>query len=269
MAAALCLALLNLQLEKTARERALHVSIAVLAFFGVVLAETRATFAAVAVVLPFILFARRVRGPLLSVLPLALPFLILVAIAIHQVEPQLVPDLVDRVTRTNAQDPNVAWRLKVDHASLQQFWSSPLYGVGFGKTATISVLLPTGSLGLMLSQEQTVGQGAHDAYLWMLAGGGLSVLIPYLLLLAVFFWDSWRRFRGATDLHERVLLAWCMAAVACFAIPEVSSPPWDATQLIGFWVILLLPGIVPRRELRATTPGRAPGGARARRPARR
>src|SRR5581483_2565952 len=162
--------------------------------------------------------------------------------------PNLVPDLVDRVTRTSSHDANVAWRLKADHATLQQFYESPLYGVGFGKDVFISLQIPTGDMGLMLTQRFELGQGAHNAYFWMLAGGGLAVLVSFLLLIAVFLWDSWRRLRHAQDIYERILISWCIAGVIGFLVPQISSPPFDGSTLVGFWLMLLLPGLVPRRD---------------------
>ena len=63
LAAALFLALINLQLETSARRRALHLAIAALATFGVMLSYTRAVFVGVAVIVPLLLLLRRIRGP--------------------------------------------------------------------------------------------------------------------------------------------------------------------------------------------------------------
>lgn len=253
MGTALFLALLNFQLDTSARRRTLHLAIAVLALIGVILGYFRAVFVSVGVILPVLLLAKRVRRPLLGVLPLALPLLAILAIAVPRVTPNLVPELVDRVTRTSSHDPNVAWRLKADHETLKQFAASPLYGVGFGKSIFITLTIPTGTAGYTIDQRYELGQGAHNAYLWMLAAGGLSVLVPFLLLIAVFLWDSWQRLRFATAPHERVLVAWCIASVIGFLIPQLSSPPLDGSSIIGFWVLLLLPGIVPRRDRARST----------------
>ncbi len=250
MGAALFLALLNLQLDSTARRRGLHLAIAILAGFGVVLGYFRAVYIAVGLVLPVLLVAKGIRRPLVGVLPLALPFLLVLAIAIPRVTPTLVPDLVDRVTKTNRNDPNLVWRLEADRASAKQFYESPLYGVGFGRSTFVSMPIPTGNQGLVVYKREQIGQGAHNAFLWMLAGGGVALLGAFLLLIGTFLWDSWRRLRFAADPYERVLIAWSLAGVVLFLIPELSGPPFDGTVLLGFWVMLLLPGIVPRRDRR-------------------
>ena len=98
LAAALFLALINLQLETSARRRALHLGIAALATFGVMLSYTRAVFVGVAVIVPLLLALRRIRGPLVPMLPLALPFVIILGLFVSKAMPTVIPTFVDRIT---------------------------------------------------------------------------------------------------------------------------------------------------------------------------
>ncbi len=67
LAAALFLALLNLQVDRAVRRRALHLGVAALAAFGIVLALGRSTFLAVGVVLPLLAVAApRVRTAVIT-----------------------------------------------------------------------------------------------------------------------------------------------------------------------------------------------------------
>jgi O-antigen ligase len=248
-AVALTLALLNLQLDESVRRRGLHLTIAAFGTFGVVLGFFRSVFLAVAVVLFFLLMIKSVRRPLLSVLPLAVPFLVVLAIAVNQLKPTILPQLVNRATKTNSQDVNVKWRLQADDATIAQFRSSPLLGVGFGEPVFVSTPVYSTAGGYVEYWErQEFGQGAHNMYLWMLAGGGLALLGSFLLLIGVFALDCIRRLRYAVDKHERVLLMWCLAAMVTYMIPQLTGPVWEPPVVIGIWVILLLPGTVPRRD---------------------
>lgn len=244
LAAALFLALLNLQLDAGARRRGVHVVIASLALVGVALGYFRAVFVVVALVVPLLLLRRRVRGPLVSVAPFALPFVVLFALFLPRVAPDLVPNLVDRVSASPRADANVQWRERASAAIWEQAESSPLIGVGFGKSSYLTVFDESQS-GLILPRRETLGQHGHNSYLWLLAGGGLVTLGAFLLLVATYFVDTIRRLRRTRDLHERTLLVWCMAALIGFLIPGLSGPVLGGPPLLlCIWIVLLLPSIV-------------------------
>lgn len=243
LACALFLALLNLEIDETARGRALHIAVACLALFGIILAYGRGTFAAVAVAVPLLVLGfRRVRRSLLSLLPLCLPFLALAAIFVPRAMPELAPTLINRVTPPTAdQDLSVRWRQEANAAVWPQVEESPLIGVGFGRPASFTLE--------EVGRRFTIGQDPHNSYVFLLAGGGVFVLASFVLLLLTFAFDCWRRLRHAREGHERVLIIWSGFALFAFLVNALAEPLFNwPTVLLTIWTLMLLPSSVPVRN---------------------
>jgi O-antigen ligase len=237
MAAALFLALLNLQIDDSARRRALHITIAALAASGTLLAFGRSTFAALAVVLPLLLFFfRRVSGPFFGLLPLCLPFVVLGAILIPRVEPDLATTLADRLRGSPSTDLTVRWREEANAAVWEQVRESPLIGVGFGRETDF----------ILNGTRWEIGQDPHNSFMWLLAGGGVFALGSFALILVAFTADAWRRLRRVTDPHARLIIAWSALALFMFLVNAGAGPvlSGEPSIMLTVWVLLLLPSIV-------------------------
>jgi O-antigen ligase len=248
MALALVLALLALRLDTSARRRALHATIAFLAGICVILAYTRAVFVPLAIVLPILFLMGRVRRPFVSLLPLAAPFLVLLAFVVPQVAPGLGTNFVNRVTASPSTDANYQWRQRISGAIWDQVHESPVIGVGFGRNPEVTFVI-TGSRGLAHERRDTKGQEGHNGFLWLLAAGGIVTLGSFLLLLAAFFVDCWQRYRRAVDDVERTLLLFCALGLVVLLVPALAgSVLGNPSELLSIWVVLLLPSVVRRRE---------------------
>jgi hypothetical protein len=249
MAGALFLALLNLELDKSARRRMLHLAIAVLALVGVILGYGRAAYLGVAVVVVVFLCLRHVRGAVLSLVPLALPFLLVVAVALPRAAPNLVPDFVQRISADQSKDANVQWRVHANEAVWRQVHESPLIGVGFGRMTDFTFLITTESGALVPFRDQ-IGQDPHDGFLLILAGGGIVTLVPFLLIIAAFAYDAYRRLRLPLDRYERLIVIWASATLFVFLLNALSGTEFEsASDLLTVWVLMLLPSITGRRFL--------------------
>lgn len=237
LAAALVLALLNLQIDHSATRRLLHVAVAALAAFGVVLAFGRGTFAAIAVILPVLmLFFRRVRGAFVGFLPLCLPFAALAVLLIPRVTPDLGPTLVSRLTGSPTTDLSVRWREEANRAVWAQVQESPLVGVGFGRESSFT----------LEGVRYVIGQDPHNSFTWLLAGGGVFSLGSFALVLLAFVGDAWRRLRRTSESRERLIIVWSGFALLVILVNTVAGPVLsaDPSMLIAMWTLLLLPSIV-------------------------
>ena len=236
LAGGLVLALLNLEIDRTPKRRAVHLLIAALALGGIIVAYGRATYLAVAVVVPvLVMFLPRVRGALLAMLPICVPFILLVAIALPRVAPTLEPTFVNRVLKSNGSDVNVEWRQAAAGALWQQVHESPINGVGFGKSATFRF---DGTL-------QTINQDPHDSFLYLLAGGGILTLCGFLLLLLTFAADAVMRLRRATDPYQRLIVLWSWRCCSLFLVNAAASPVLsDPRMLLTIWAVMLLPSSI-------------------------
>lgn len=189
MAGALLLALLNLEVGGSARRIALHLTMALLATFALVSTFQRATFAVIALLVPLTLLAfRRIGLRAIAFLPLCAPFLVLVALAVPKVDPTFFPTLTHRITASPSSDTSAQWRVKASAAVWTQVRKAPITGVGFGQPASF----------VTNNQRTWVGQDPHNQFLFLWAGGGLLLLGSFVLLLIVYLFESWRRFRGGT-----------------------------------------------------------------------
>jgi hypothetical protein len=254
LAGGLFLALLNLEIDRTAKRRAVHLLIAALALAGIVVAYGRATYLAVALVVPvlFVLLPR-LRRALFSMLPVCVPFILLLAIALPRVAPSIGPAFSSRVLKSNASDINVRWRLAAAGALWQQVHESPITGVGFGKAATFQ----------FDGAAQTITQDPHDSFLYLWAGGGILTLGGFLLLVLTFAADAVRRLRRATDPYQRLIVLWSMAMLCTFLVNTAAGPVLsDPKMLLTIWAVMLLPssigpaagGAVTRMRAQAAAP---------------
>ena len=94
MAGALLLALLNLELERRAGRAALHLVMVALSIFALVSTLQRTTFALVSLLVPLFVLAFRQIGLRTAVfLPMAAPFIVLLALFVPKADPTFLPDV--------------------------------------------------------------------------------------------------------------------------------------------------------------------------------
>jgi O-antigen ligase len=236
LSGALFLALLNLELDRAAKRRAVHLLIATLALAGIVVAYARATYVAVAIIVPVLfIWLPRLRRSVVSMLPMCLPFILLLAIALPRVAPSVGTTFTSRVEGTNSADANIRWRQAAAETLWEQVHASPITGVGFGKSASFRFNgLPV-----------TINQDPHDSFLYLLAGGGVLALGCFALILLTFTVDAVRRLRRVTDPYRRLLVLWSIAMLASFLINAAAGPVLsDPRMLLTIWALLLLPSSI-------------------------
>jgi O-antigen ligase len=245
-AATVFLALLSLRIAKTGHERALHLFMAGIGLFCVVVGFGRAVYLSVALVcLLFFVLSRQIRVAVLSVIPLLLPFIVLFAMFLPKMAPDLVDSIGHRVSAAPATDANVQWRVKASRAVFEQIREEPVFGVGFGQVSSFFVDVQS-SAGWLVPVYQESGQDPHNGYLYLWAGGGLAALGGFLLLIAVFVVDTVRRYRGNHDPTGRLLLLWSGASVGAFLLNTLSGTTFgNPPDLLCIWALLVLPSIVP------------------------
>lgn len=243
LAGALFLALLNLEVDTSARRRALHLAVAGLATLGIILAFGRGTFAAVAAVLPLLVLGlRRVRTAVFSLLPLLLPFIVVGALLVPQMLPELGPTLADRVSLSAVagpgQDQSTRGRVDAGQAIWGQVRDSPLIGVGFGKRERVT----------LADGPREVPQNYHNSWLYLLAAGGVLLFSSFLLLCGVFVYEVVRRLRQRLEPYERVIVIWSALTLFAFLINALAEPLFGWPRvLLTIWILLLLPSVVPLR----------------------
>jgi O-antigen ligase len=250
MASALFLALLNLQVERDAKRRLLHISIALLALVAIILAFNRTTFIGIALIVPVLVFRRETFRALVSLAPLFAPVVALGLIALVSVKPSLVTTFTHRISVHPHNDLSVEWRQRAWSAVAAQVRESPLVGVGFGRISYF--YLPNSPGGPPV--QQVVTQDAHEDYLWLLAGGGVLLLASYIGVIGTYLYDMRRRLKSAVEPYERVLVRWSLATVALLLFASFTSPVIVVSQtLLTLWTMLLLPAIVPLRRVRSSS----------------
>ena len=235
LAAALVLALLNLEIERSPRRRRLHLAIAGLATFGIVIAFGRTTFAALAVLIPILLLGlRHMRRRLLAYVPLLLPVVALLAALAVQLEPSLGSTLQERLTGRVSSDLSLIQRQRKFDAALAGIGDEPLLGLGFGRTVQF------------VAVDRSVRSFSGDpenSYVYVLAGGGGLALGALIVLMGTFFVDSARRL-----LHARgtsyVLIAFGMSLAFVFFVNALTGPIFsDPTFMLTIWIAMLLPAV--------------------------
>jgi O-antigen ligase len=250
-AGALFLALLSLRVASPGRARVLHLVVAALALFCIVLGFGRAVYAAVAVVcLLLVVGSRSIRHSILWLVPLAVPFLILLALLVNWAAPELVESVSGRVSSPPATDANVQWRVEASRAVLEQIREQPLVGVGFGRESDFFIEVESESVpGLMVPVRQEGSQDPHNGYLYLWAGGGLAALAAFAFLLAVFAIDAIRRFRASTDPVAQLIVVWAAATLFAFLFNSASGTSFESPMdLLTMWALLVLPAVVQHRN---------------------
>ena len=245
-AGTLFLALLNLRIARDLRARVLHLAMAGIAFFGVLAGFGRSTWVGVALVC-VVLFATspRLRANALSILPLAAPFLVLIAIGVSQAAPGFVSNVGSRVGRTSENDINVRFRIEANRLILDQAREHPVFGVGFGKTTELLLAIPDPTSGVPSLERITLGQDPHNGYVFLLAGGGILALGSFAALVAVFAYDVRRRYRRTSDPIARLILLWTSSMLFLFLLTAASGTTFEATHsVLMIWALLVLPAIV-------------------------
>jgi len=232
MTGALLLALLNLELDRRAGRAGLHLLMAGLATFALVYTFQRTTFTLVALLVPLSLLAfSRVRSSALAFVPLCAPFVVLVVLLVPRVDPHFFPTLADRITASPSTDANVKWRREAYATVWAQAREAPVTGVGFGRPASF----------VLNDVRHTIGQDPHNQFLYLWAGGGLLLLGSFILLLAVYLWECWRRFSTGTD-EERRLIFWAVSLWFVFIVNGLTGIVLTQPHLLlPFWVLMVLP----------------------------
>ena len=247
-AGAFFFALLNLRLAPSAGARLLHLGIALVAMFGVVAGFGRAVYIAVALVcLLFVLTSRRLRKAFLSVVPLVLPFVILLAIAVSHGAPDFVDTVASRASSPPARDANVRWRVNANRVVLAQVREQPILGVGFGRTSAFFLNVEDRNTGIPTPQRVEIGQDPHNGYLFLWAGGGLLALGSFALLLGTYAVDAFGRYRSDNDPIGRLIILWGAATLFVFLFNAASGTSFsNPTNILMIWALLVVPAVVPR-----------------------
>lgn len=236
----LLLALINLEGDTAPKRRILHLVVAALAVFGIAIAYGRANFAALAVVVPAVLLLRRrIFGVLASYAPLIIPCAVVAGLLLMLAAPRVVPTLGKRLFSTSGSDLNVVWREVAAKATLQGYSKDPVRGMGFGRSVTFSIQDQK-----LQTHTYTIAGDPHNSYVWLLAGGGLLVIVPLALLFLGYVYDTIRRIRRL-DGVARTLAIWALAfwfvfVVNAFAGPVLSRPDF----LLTIWTLMLIPAAV-------------------------
>jgi O-antigen ligase len=246
-AGALFLALLSLRITPPGRQRVLHLLIAAMAVFCVAVGFGRAVYAGVGLVcLIMVLTSKTIRHSILWILPLALPFVVLLAVFVPLAAPDLVDSVERRMFSAPADDANVQWRIEANRAVFEQIREAPVFGVGFGRSSHFFINVEN-SNGLPVPVRQEIQQDPHNGYLLLWAGGGLVTLGAFGLLLAVFAIDAIRRFRANTDPIARLIVLWAAALLFAFLVNAASGTVFGAPgDLLTIWALLVLPAVVTR-----------------------
>lgn len=234
-------ALLNLELEEQPGRQLLHVVVAGLALFGIVVSFGRTSYAAVVLIVPLLLLTRRyLRKTVLLFVPLLLPVLLVGALLVPKVEPDFFPTLQARLSGTSTNDTAVAWRTRALESTLEGVRKEWLTGVGFGRETQFE----------LNRQVITIRGDPHNSYAFLLAGGGVLALGSFLLLSGIFVVDSLRRLRGASR-EGQALIVWALATWGAFMINAATGPILsNPVMLMTVWILVALPSVVAMRSPR-------------------
>jgi O-antigen ligase len=228
-------ALLNLELEHRGGRQLLHLSIAGLALFGIVVSFGRTTWAAVVLILPLLLVTRRyMRGALLVLAPLLAPILVVAAILVTTLTPTVVPTIQSRLSGTSTDDGAIVWRERARESVLQGVDKEWLTGVGFGRVTEFE----------MTGQIITLHGDPHNSFIFLLAGGGVLALGSFLVLCATYVVDAVRRLRRASS-EGQVLIAWSLSTWFAFMINALAGPIFTVPEMVmTIWILIALPSVV-------------------------
>jgi len=259
VASALYIAILNIERRQTARGKALDFSMIVLSLLLIVLAFSRGTFIAVALVLAaFFFMLPRARTSFFALVPLALPLFICAALFLprihtHQNQPSLIQTLIQRLDPRVNNDLSVQWRQEADSILWGEVKSNPLFGVGFGEEADFT----------LAGVRYHITQDAHNDYLFLLAAGGFVLLASFLAVVLVSFFHFLQTVRSAErDDPRRPLAIWAVATGFTLLFnglvePLIVQPP----VLLTLWIVFLLPMILQRSTAPSLARRAAPAAA--------
>ena len=248
-AIAFIMAVLNLSAR---RGRPLvHLAIALLAGFDVMVAYTRTVWLVLAVMLLIAAVASpAIRSSLLASVPVITPILVLGVLMIVTLVPNLVSTFADRISTPAGEDTSVQWRTLAYQAVLSGTSDEPALGVGFGRVTGFS----------LNGQPNKIEGDPHNGFIYVFAGAGIVGVTALSLLLLTYLASVASRWRRTTG-EARTLLAWCLGTWILVMTHALSEPVFTNPSLvIILWISMLLPTIVGER----TT---APALALLRRPA--
>jgi hypothetical protein len=236
LAAALVLALLNLERDYQTSRRRLHLTVAVLATLDIALSLGRTTFVAAGVLVPVLLLAlHHTRRTILRILPLAVPVLLLFAVVDSALGAPAISEVAHRLTGHLSNDNSVVTRRNEYKAMVAGVGREPWFGVGFGR------------INSFVTDDGHVATSSGDlenSYLWILAGGGGLALGATILWLLAFFADAFRRRRWEGP-EGRAVVLFSMSFVFILALNTFTGPIFsDPTFATTLWIVALLPSIV-------------------------
>jgi O-antigen ligase len=234
-------ALLNLELDPRPGRQLLHLAVAGLALFGIVVSFGRTTYAAVILIVPLVLAARRyVRRTVFLIAPLFAPVVAVAALLVPTVAPSVLPTFQARLVGTSTRDSAVEWRTRALDAVLEGIDDEWWTGVGFGRVSEFE----------FVGQIVRLEGDPHNSYVWILAGGGVLALGSLLLLCAVYAVDAVRRLRRAGPVAQ-ALVIWSLATWLAFMLNALTGPILtDPEMLMTIWILIALPGVVASTQTR-------------------
>ncbi len=105
-------------------------------------------------------------------------------------------------------------------------------------------------------QPNLIEGDPHNGFLYLLAGGGALALGGFLIVVAFYLQDAWRRLLSARDRTERSLVVWAVTTWFVFLLHAVVEPVLTyPSMILTIWILMLLPVLVPLRR----RPSRAQG----------
>jgi O-antigen ligase len=238
-AAAFVLAILNLSAGRP--RPLLHLAMALVAGFDVIVAYTRTIWLALTViVIVAMLFSPQVRSALVASIPLAAPLLLLGVLLVLLAAPNLVSTLSERVSTPAGEDTSVQWRQKAYQAVLSGTSDEPVLGIGFGRTTSFTIN----------SMPNTITGDPHNGFIYVFAGAGALGVASLILLLLTFLAGTARRWRDARG-DARTLVSWCFCTWLLVVVHAASEPVFTTPSLIiVLWIAMVLPSIVPLKPRR-------------------
>jgi O-antigen ligase len=245
LAAALVLAMLNLELAP-AGKRAIHVVVALLAIFGIVISLGRTTFAVLGVLVPLLLMSlRRLRRMFILYAPILLALAVVTVVVVIQLSPSLGSTIGDRFTGRVGNDASVVQRQRKYAAALDGFGKHPVFGFGFGRPVQFISIDRT---------VQTFSGDPENSYIYVLAGGGIVALSALVLLVLAFFAEALRRARRAVG-EERALILFGASLAFILLVNALSGPILsDPGLMLVLWIAMLLPALVRADRYAETSP---------------
>jgi len=237
LAGALVLALLNLEFDSR-RRRGLHLLVAGLATFGVVVALGRTTFGALALLLPLLFVGlRQMRTTAATWLPLAVPLIAALLTVAVLIRPSAGSTLSNRLTGQVSSDLSLVQREHKYNAALDGLHGQPILGLGFGRTVHFTSI--DGSV-------QFFSGDPENSYVWTLAGGGYLALVALIVLILSFFADGVSRMRRTTG-EARGLVVFSMSLAFIFFFNALTGPILsDPRYMLTIWIAMLLPTVATR-----------------------